>query len=62
MFYLHTFLGVEALNNIIEKILDHRSIRSFEDKLLSEEQIQTIVECAQAASTSSYIQAYPSLG
>ncbi len=51
-------LGVGALNNIIEKILDHRSIRSFEDKLLSGEQINTIVECAQASSTSSYIQAY----
>ncbi|MCM3676683.1 MULTISPECIES: oxygen-insensitive NADPH nitroreductase [Peribacillus] len=50
------------MNNIIEKILDHRSIRSFEDKLLSEEQINTIVECAQAASTSSYIQAYSIIG
>ncbi|WP_057915458.1 oxygen-insensitive NADPH nitroreductase [Peribacillus muralis] len=50
------------MNTIIEKILDHRSIRSFEDKPLSDEQIHTIVECAQAASTSSYIQAYSIIG
>lgn len=50
------------MNTIIEKILDHRSIRSFEDRPLSEEQIHTIVECAQAASTSSYIQAYSIIG
>ncbi|AOH53613.1 NADPH-dependent oxidoreductase [Peribacillus muralis] len=50
------------MNTIIEKILDHRSIRSFEDRPLTEEQIQTIVECAQAASTSSYIQAYSIIG
>lgn len=50
------------MNEMIQKILDHRSIRSFEDKLLSEEQVQTIVRCAQAASTSSYIQAYSIIG
>ncbi|MFJ8244708.1 oxygen-insensitive NADPH nitroreductase [Peribacillus asahii] len=50
------------MNQIIEKILDHRSIRSFEDKPVTEEQIRTIVECAQAASTSSYIQAYSIIG
>ncbi|MGE6378493.1 oxygen-insensitive NADPH nitroreductase [Peribacillus muralis] len=50
------------MNTIIEKILDHRSIRSFEDRPLTEEQIHTIVECAQAASTSSYIQAYSIIG
>jgi FMN reductase (NADPH) len=50
------------MNEIIEKILDHRSIRSFEDKLLTEEQIQTIVQCAQSAATSSFIQAYTIIG
>ncbi|MGM9928148.1 MAG: oxygen-insensitive NADPH nitroreductase [Bacillus sp. (in: firmicutes)] len=50
------------MNEIIEKILNHRSIRSFEDKPLSAEQIETIVQCAQAASTSSYIQAYSIIG
>ncbi|WP_019243471.1 MULTISPECIES: oxygen-insensitive NADPH nitroreductase [Bacillus] len=50
------------MNETIETILNHRSIRSFEDKLLSEEQIQTIVQCAQSASSSSYIQAYSIIG
>ena len=50
------------MNHIIEKILDHRSIRSFEDKPLTEEQIHIIVECAQSASTSSYIQPYSIIG
>ncbi len=50
------------MNQVIETILNHRSIRSFEDKLLSKEQIETIVKSAQAASTSSYIQAYSIIG
>lgn len=50
------------MNETIEKILDHRSIRSFEDRLLSKEQIETIVACAQSAATSSYIQAYSIIG
>jgi FMN reductase (NADPH) len=50
------------MNQVIETILNHRSIRAFEDRPLTDEQIQTIVECAQAASTSSYIQAYSIIG
>ncbi|MCM3597349.1 oxygen-insensitive NADPH nitroreductase [Metabacillus idriensis] len=50
------------MNNVIDTILSHRSIRKFEEKLLSDEQIKTIVECAQAASTSSFIQAYSIIG
>jgi FMN reductase (NADPH) len=50
------------MNQVIETILNHRSIRSFEDRPLTDEQIRTIVECAQAASTSSYIQAYSIIG
>ncbi|MDF9411424.1 oxygen-insensitive NADPH nitroreductase [Brevibacillus laterosporus] len=50
------------MNNIIETMLNHRSIRQYEDRPLSEEQITTIVRCAQAASTSSYIQAYSIIG
>ncbi|WP_139491536.1 oxygen-insensitive NADPH nitroreductase [Brevibacillus dissolubilis] len=50
------------MNPTIETILQHRSIRQFEDRPLSEEQIRTIVECAQAASTSSFIQAYSIIG
>lgn len=50
------------MNKVIETILEHRSIRRFEDKPLTKEQIETIVGCAQAASTSSYIQAYSIIG
>lgn len=50
------------MNDVIKTILDHRSIRSFEDKLLTPEQIEVIVKSAQAASTSSYIQAYSIIG
>lgn len=51
-----------SMNQIIETMLDHRSIRSFEDRPLTNEQIETIVECAQSAATSSYIQAYSIIG
>jgi FMN reductase (NADPH) len=50
------------MNPVIETILQHRSIRKFEDRGLSDEQIRTIVKCAQAASTSSFIQAYSIIG
>nr|WP_309101042.1 oxygen-insensitive NADPH nitroreductase [Fredinandcohnia onubensis] len=50
------------MNTVIETIMNHRSIRKFEEKLLSDEQIRTIVESAQAASTSSFIQAYSIIG
>ena len=57
------FIGVGmGMNQVIERILDHRSIRSFLDKPLTAEQIQTIVECAQSAATSSYVQAYSIIG
>ncbi|PLR79666.1 oxygen-insensitive NADPH nitroreductase [Bacillus canaveralius] len=50
------------MNPTIETILNHRSIRSFEDKPLTDEQIDTIIACAQAAATSSFIQAYSIIG
>lgn len=50
------------MNKVIDTILSHRSIRKFENKTLSDEQIKVIVECAQAASTSSFIQAYSIIG
>jgi FMN reductase (NADPH) len=52
----------DIMNPVIETILNHRSIRNFEDRPLSVEQIQTIVQSAQAASTSSFIQAYSIIG
>jgi FMN reductase (NADPH) len=51
-----------AMNDVIASILNHRSLRHFEDKPLTEEQIKTIVTCAQAAATSSFIQAYSIIG
>jgi FMN reductase (NADPH) len=50
------------MNEVISTILNHRSIRHFEDKPLTDEQIKTIVTCAQSAATSSYIQAYSIIG
>lgn len=50
------------MNNVIDTVLDHRSIRHFEDKLLTDEQIKTIISCAQSAATSSFIQAYSIIG
>lgn len=50
------------MNSVIETIMNHRSIRKFEEKLLTDEQIRIIVESAQAASTSSFIQAYSIIG
>jgi FMN reductase (NADPH) len=50
------------MNEVIETILNHRSLRHFEDMPLTEEQIKTIVSCAQSASTSSFIQAYSIIG
>lgn len=50
------------MNNTIETILNHRSIRSFTDQLLTAEEIDILVKSAQAASTSSYVQAYSIIG
>ncbi|MEC1681316.1 oxygen-insensitive NADPH nitroreductase [Bacillus mojavensis] len=50
------------MNNTIETILNHRSIRSFTDQLLTAEEIDTLVKSAQAAPTSSYVQAYSIIG
>jgi FMN reductase (NADPH) len=50
------------LNQVIETLLNHRSVRDFEDKPLTWEQVETIVASAQAASTSSFVQAYSIIG
>src|SRR5699024_12865071 len=41
---------------------NHRSIRKFTEDKLSDETIRTLVEAAQSASTSSYVQAYTIIG
>lgn len=50
------------MNHIIETMLNHRSVRRFKDKPLAKEQVEAIVKSAQAASTSSFIQAYTIIG
>lgn len=50
------------MNQVIETILNHRSVRSFQEKSLTEEQIKQIVQSAQAAATSSFVQAYTIIG
>lgn len=50
------------MNQIIETIMNHRSIRKFADKPLNNVQIKTIVESAQRASTSSNVMAYSIIG
>ncbi|KAB2337068.1 oxygen-insensitive NADPH nitroreductase [Cytobacillus depressus] len=50
------------MNEHIELLMNHRSVRKFEAKPLTKEQIEAIVTCAQAASTSSFIQAYTIIG
>ncbi|MBT2681253.1 oxygen-insensitive NADPH nitroreductase [Bacillus sp. ISL-35] len=50
------------MNKVIETILNHRSVRSFKNQVLDREQIEAIVKSAQAASTSSFIQAYSIIG
>jgi FMN reductase (NADPH) len=50
------------MNEVLATILNHRSIRHFEDKPLTDDQIKKIVSCAQAAATSSFIQAYSIIG
>ncbi|MDP4171286.1 MAG: nitroreductase family protein, partial [Bacillota bacterium] len=50
------------MDNMVSLLLSHRSIRKFEDKSLTDEQIKIIVSCAQSASSSSFVQAYSIIG
>ncbi|MBT2691864.1 oxygen-insensitive NADPH nitroreductase [Bacillus sp. ISL-55] len=50
------------MNQVVETILNHRSVRKFKNQALDREQIEGIVKSAQAASTSSFIQAYSIIG
>jgi len=45
-------------NETIDLLLDHRSVRRYENKPVPEEVVETILHCAQMAPTSSYFQAY----
>lgn len=46
------------MNEIVKLLKAHKSIRKYKDQPVEDEKIKTIIECAQSASTSSYIQAY----
>ncbi|MCO4097252.1 oxygen-insensitive NADPH nitroreductase [Macrococcoides canis] len=46
----------------INVILNHRSIRKFQQQALTAEQVKTLVTAAQRASTSTYLQSYSIIG
>ncbi|WP_271401561.1 oxygen-insensitive NADPH nitroreductase [Salinicoccus roseus] len=50
------------MNQVIDLLKNHRSIRKFKDEQLDQDTIRELVTAAQAASTSSYVQAYSILG
>ncbi|MDF2923470.1 MAG: nitro/flavin reductase family protein [Paenibacillaceae bacterium] len=50
------------MNETIRTLLNHRSIRLYEDKPLTDEEIHLIVRSAQAAASSSFVQAYTIIG
>lgn len=45
------------MNNTIEQLLSHRSIRKFTDEAVEQSVVDTLVRCGQAAATSSNVQA-----
>jgi nitroreductase len=46
------------MNSVMQTMLEHSSVRSFENKAIDTSLLEQILECGQAASTSSFIQAY----
>ncbi|MCG7339258.1 oxygen-insensitive NADPH nitroreductase [Staphylococcus sp. ACRSN] len=50
------------MNQTIETILNHKSVRAFKNISLNETQIEQLVEAGQAASTASYQQSYSIIG
>ena len=46
------------MNETIQTQLNHRTIRAFKDQALTKEEVDLLVEVAQRASTSMYLQAY----
>ena len=45
-------------NETIDLLLAHSSVRQYQDKPVSQEVVDTILNCAQRAPTSSYLQSY----
>lgn len=50
------------MNEVINLLKNHRSIRKFTSETLDAGTIRTLVEAAQSASTSSYVQSYTIIG
>ncbi|GGF12653.1 FMN reductase (NADPH) [Halobacillus andaensis] len=50
------------MNQTIDTLLNHRSIRQFKNTKLTDEQLDYIIRSAQQASTSSYMMAYTIIG
>ncbi|MDD7794071.1 oxygen-insensitive NADPH nitroreductase [Clostridium sp. 'White wine YQ'] len=46
------------MNDVVKLLKSHKSVRKFKAISVEEDKIKEIIECAQSASTSSYIQAY----
>jgi nitroreductase len=46
------------MNSVMQTMLEHSSVRSFENKAVDTSLLEQVLECGQAASTSSFIQAY----
>ncbi len=46
------------MNETIQTQLNHRTIRAFEDKRLTKEEVDLLVEVAQRTASSMYLQAY----
>ena len=46
------------MNETIKIQLNHRTIRAFEDKPLTKEEVDLLVEVAQRTASSMYLQAY----
>ncbi|MBK5243028.1 oxygen-insensitive NADPH nitroreductase [Clostridium sp.] len=46
------------MNETVNLLKSHKSIRKYKDQPVEDSKIKAIIECAQSAATSSYIQAY----
>ena len=46
------------MNTIMETMLNHRSVRKYTEQPVSDDDLAAIIQCGQAAATSSFIQAY----
>lgn len=46
------------MNQMVDLIKNHMSIRKYQERLIDRDTVNTIIQCAQTASTSSHFQAY----